>query len=598
MFDLNKLWWNICRGLLRIVDALSSVFNWFAGILPTQIYGNNGGANPDDASNILTETFTMRTIGYVFLGFMILGIFILGISVAVGFMKSEFGNDDPVGAKKKMLGKSMRSLFGMVVMPIIFLVAVICIGVVLNFIVSLFSSTIDASSLGDVIANSGLEEANDRFTSYDIPYSKLKEINLNESYNYLLVILSSGCVIVGLFMACLTLVERIIHILFLYVISPVVLAKGPLDDGKSYEQWRDLVFSKFLGVVGIISCLYLFFLITPVIMGLLEPKGGINYTAAHKFAFKVARVIFIIAGVFTFTKAGTMFAHMVSASSGQFEGMSQGTSLGMFSTGMRLASGVLRGGMMGARVGMAGGMSGAAKGAAAASGGGSAASGGGLAGGGSGGAAAMAASAGGGAKGAAYADQAEYGVAGASPMAGLQMPGAAGAGGNGGIIGPSPAAGVNAPMSANSGYNASTAMLYGGFTGLAGYGLSKAIGAIGHGLASGAKKVFGRNPEKKAIRDSVRADKKNERAGKINDFKAGMRNPENLRRPNWADARAQGLTKGEYRGAKRDLKNEDKAAKKQAKLDAYKMNFSDKLNRKYDGAAAKPSNDDNSGLNT
>ena len=129
MFDLNKLWWNICRGLLRIVDALSSVFNWFAGILPTQIYGNNGGANPDDASNILTETFTMRTIGYVFLGFMILGIFILGISVAVGFMKSEFGNDDPVGAKKKMLGKSMRSLFGMVVMPIIFLVAVICIGV-------------------------------------------------------------------------------------------------------------------------------------------------------------------------------------------------------------------------------------------------------------------------------------------------------------------------------------------------------------------------------------------------------------------------------------------------------------------------------------
>ena len=30
-------------------------------------------------------------------------------------------------------------------------------------------------------------------------------------------------------------------------------------------------------------------------------------------------------------------------------------------------------------------------------------------------------------------------------------------------------------------------------------------------------------------------------------LRQGMRNPENLRRPNWADARAQGLTKGEYR---------------------------------------------------
>ena len=52
MFDLNKLWWNICKGLLRIVDALSSVFNWFAGILPTQIYDNKSGANPDNFSII------------------------------------------------------------------------------------------------------------------------------------------------------------------------------------------------------------------------------------------------------------------------------------------------------------------------------------------------------------------------------------------------------------------------------------------------------------------------------------------------------------------------------------------------------------------
>lgn len=40
MFDINELWWSLCSFLLQVIDGVSAVFYWLAGIRPATVDPN------------------------------------------------------------------------------------------------------------------------------------------------------------------------------------------------------------------------------------------------------------------------------------------------------------------------------------------------------------------------------------------------------------------------------------------------------------------------------------------------------------------------------------------------------------------------------
>lgn len=460
IFDINKIWYGIADALLQIVNALNAVFYWFAGILPPSSMnlgesasGATGGnfVNAVNEESLLYSIFSLDGIGSLFLFFMAIGIACLGIALAVGLVKTSFAKDQP-DAKKKLLGKSLSSLFWIVAMPCIFLVLVLCVNAVMNLIV--YACGISTGSayqtLGDVIGNACINgQGQGEFTvgmSYDVMSAT---VGGSDNFNYLLCILSCSCIVVGLFLSIFTVIERMIHIVFLYIVSPVVLAKTPLDDGKSFGQWVEMCFTKFLSVAGVVVCMYLFFMIMPMITAMFD---SVTATSGwHSTALSIAKICFVVGGAFTFTKAGTLFAHLVSSSAGQFEGMSMGQSTAMLGMGARLGMGLMSKGLMGARMGMVGG--GKAGGA-----------------GGAGMASALTASGMGAGGMTGYGAKNIGGIATASPMStAMATSRASGAGGMG----------------------AGMAFAYGGIAGGIGAGIGKAVRGVGGLAVKGVKKGAG-----------------------------------------------------------------------------------------------------------
>ena len=363
MFDINELWWSLCSFLLQVIDGVSAVFYWLAGIRPATVDPNESyvPSTADDSlqDNIFVRLWNTADLSKVFVGMAIIGLFLLAIALFVGLMKAQIFQQDSSASTKKVLGKSAMNLIWIIAMPLLYFVAIIGVSALLNVVVSIFSLGENGTmtSLGEIIGRTCVSSEDDvSIFRTNLSYNEFKECNFADSYNYFLCIASGACCLVGLAISCFLVVERILHIFLLYVVSPLILSKTPLDDGKSMEQWRDLVLSKFLGIIGVVSCMYLFFLLIQPVNSWLTPDVAIS--SNHSFYLGVAKLIFLIGGVFAFTKAGHLFAHLIAQGSGQFEGMSQAQTMGLLSMGGKLAGGIIGGMRQGGRMFMAGGLGG------------------------------------------------------------------------------------------------------------------------------------------------------------------------------------------------------------------------------------------------
>lgn len=364
MFDINELWWSLCSFLLQVIDGVSAVFYWLAGIRPATVDPNESyvPSTADDSlqDNIFIRLWNTADLSKVFVGMAIIGLFLLAIALFVGLMKAQIFQQDSSASTKKVLGKSAMNLIWIIAMPLLYFVAIIGVSALLNVVVSIFSLGENGTmtSLGEIIGRTCLPTDFDNPNGFrtNLTYNEFRELGVVDSYNYFLCIASGACCLVGLAISCFLVVERILHIFLLYVVSPLILSKTPLDDGKSMEQWRDLVLSKFLGIIGVVSCMYLFFLLIQPVNSWLTPDVAIS--SNHSFYLGVAKLIFLIGGVFAFTKAGHLFAHLIAQGSGQFEGMSQAQTMGLLSMGGKLAGGIIGGMRQGGRMFMAGGLGG------------------------------------------------------------------------------------------------------------------------------------------------------------------------------------------------------------------------------------------------
>lgn len=342
LFDMNSWWWAITKGLYWVIEAIQQAYGYLVG---TEVISNNAGSTaPEEIQDILFMNITDSRIQRIFLIFFIVAAGLLLIFLAIGMIKACFQNDDQLASRGKMVEKSFSAFFVMLLLPIIMYIGVVATGAFLRLVNGVMANSLSSadSSIAENIHQICLPSPNNSLT-WDSSYNTLKSQGANDDYQYVLAMLSSGILIYVLIAICTSLVERLIEIVFFYLIAPFVLARTPLDDGGSYKLWKDIVIAKMLAAAGIIISMYLYIILLQNINTWFTPASN----DPAKVAKNMVRILFTIGGAFAVKKGSLSIAQVISQNTGISEGMSQGQSLHLLSSGLGLGMSVLRGGAMG-----------------------------------------------------------------------------------------------------------------------------------------------------------------------------------------------------------------------------------------------------------
>lgn len=358
LFDPFSWFFAINKGVYWIINAMEQAYDYLAGIKPISNSANVDTGGADQVGDILLGNIRDSRITQVYFWFLIIAVIILGIGLAIGMIKACFIQDDQLGARRKMLEKSIGAFLIMIFLPLIIYIAVVATGALFRYVQGVMLKALgnDSGGIAQSLHEACLPQGYDDDVKYILKdgewlsYTKLADTGANNDYQYFLGMIAGGIIIYVLLAICTSLVERLIEVVFFYLIGPFVLARTPLDDGGSFKLWKDIVIAKLLSAGGVILCMYLYLLLLKNINAWFTPTGSDD--ATEYVAKTLVRIFFIIGGAFAVKKGALSIAQVISSNTGISEGMSQGQSLHMLSSGLRLGMGIAKGALGGAMMGM------------------------------------------------------------------------------------------------------------------------------------------------------------------------------------------------------------------------------------------------------
>lgn len=332
-------WWeflyNISEWINKCIDGLYKLFLFLAGVAPADV--NQEIAGNEDA-NILVNIFTDNNISVMFLGFLGFAALVFTISIIIGLVRSEWSSKDNGEGKLKVLKQSLKGFLLVFLIPTIFSVSILATSILLSSIVSGMSGTSASEfSLAQKLFEICLPENSSApgMPNWTDGYSQLTDWGWNlHSYNYLIAYLGGIIILFIIGLAALNLVERIIDLVFLYLVSPFVIAVSPLDEGNRLGIWKDLVISKLLSVAGMVVCFYIYFLCLPIVDKIF---------ASDTFIVRLGYLIFAIGGALAARKGGLLISNLVGHNTALIEGQQAGQTAQIVGTGFRAGLGIITG---------------------------------------------------------------------------------------------------------------------------------------------------------------------------------------------------------------------------------------------------------------
>lgn len=365
--DWDKIWWGICKSILQIIDWIGNAFKFLIGARPVSV-GEGGTQNT--TTNILEGILTGETSKinptYWYIGLACIGI--MGVFIVIGAIKAQFTEDVPKSLGK-IGGKAFASIMKILIMPVIFYVSLLAVGVIFNFLIDVMSVAQPSTSIAQSICTACDDTG--RNVKFNDVFNK-EIMGDGGGFQYLLCILSGCFLIVTLTTCCISLTKRFIEVFFYYLVAPIAIVRSPIDDGKSFDLWKENVISKLLGAGGIIIAMYLYYQIMPQFVSQVENStmfATADMTAAQietaKWTKNIIIIMFLIGGSAVPASASMMFAQLISQGAGQNEANNMMHTQQMMGNAFRMASAMGGKAVMGAIMG-GGGAAGAAVGGTAA----------------------------------------------------------------------------------------------------------------------------------------------------------------------------------------------------------------------------------------
>lgn len=350
LWDIRSQLWLLVRSLLQIIDWLGQAFKFLVGADMTDASGNGGtGSN---VNNLFENIFNggagedgSWSMTDIYLHILFFSVILLGVCLAIGAIKAQFSK----GATDSLATMGEKSLFAFVKMlaiPVVFLVALQAIGFIFNYLIGVMVEATGAgnSSIAQMLCDACTMGEDKVY--FDDNYDKTK-ITF-ENFNFVLCILSSAFLVITLVMVSINLVKRIIEIFFYYLTAPISLAKTPLDDGKSFDLWKENVIAKLFSAGGIIICMYLYYMIIPIFTATVQTwvtsGDGLLDTGSRGVVGCVLTILFILGGSTVPANASMMVAQLISQGAGQNESNNLMHTQSMVNSGLQLGAKVAMGG--------------------------------------------------------------------------------------------------------------------------------------------------------------------------------------------------------------------------------------------------------------
>jgi hypothetical protein len=199
---------------------------------------------------------------------------------------------------------SLKSIFIIFFIPIFFWI--------INYLItglSEFLFNIEGNKKGftDQIYLIGAPESDDKIREASISkdFSAPEDI---EKWNIFLSVFSAFFMLIICFLISLSLVQRIFDLFILFIISPFVTSVFPLDGGKRFFIWKDMVIAKFVSSTATILSFVVFLDILPKATYLISNQFS------SFFLQNIVNLLVIIAGGLNTVKAPQFLSSLVGDS--------------------------------------------------------------------------------------------------------------------------------------------------------------------------------------------------------------------------------------------------------------------------------------------
>ena len=137
-------------------------------------------------------------------------------------------------------------------------------------------------------------------------------------FNYILMLFYGFALIWNLALISMTCVNRIFNMIMLYLISPLVFAVEPLDDGTKRKQWITAFVVQSMGIFGTVISMRVLMLFIPIITSpdlvLYSTKDGSSFGAG--LINLIAKCFMILVGFEVVKKANGIISGILADSAG------------------------------------------------------------------------------------------------------------------------------------------------------------------------------------------------------------------------------------------------------------------------------------------
>ncbi|MBR1471582.1 MAG: hypothetical protein IJ600_08075 [Lachnospiraceae bacterium] len=317
--------------ILKIIDFLEDIFTIFSGMTQLQVNGEMSN------QGIVQYLFGLGAVQRTFLAITVISVVLCFATTMIAVLRSladtPFENKKPISA---VLQTTLKCVLHFTLMQFACIFAIqMTTQVLLQINYSLNVDRKDAS-MGDqlfylLVKDKVKGGTNVEYYAAGARYANVQDVMKHFDYmhfNWIIVIVSSVFVLGILLATILSSVQRLFMLMILYVISPLFVAYMPLDEGKSFGQWRDTFVGYLIAAFSPILAMKLFMMFLPMFMdGKMQFPNGINMMYVN--------IIFIISGALAIYTSRNLFVKIVHPSLGaQLDGNGQlGSKVGALAFG-------------------------------------------------------------------------------------------------------------------------------------------------------------------------------------------------------------------------------------------------------------------------
>lgn len=333
--------WTFMSVILQIIDAIQNAFYYVVGVETLELKTASGATIEQSLMDSLFGTGKDEFGHYVinmdspihkaFYGMMGLFVILIVFCVICSVVKINMNRQDKesLPSTSKMIWKTVQAMGIVIIMPVLFTLLLAFIGLIFGYFTSILGATLvdrgDSAKIAQCLFEANIDPTTylnlieAEIPTFNMSYNELKSSVGWDNLKWPMLLLSEACVLVGMAMCTLTVAERLINIVLLYLVAPIVVATIPLDDGKRWESWKDITVAKVTTAGGNIISLYAYLYIISVFGYQIIGSGN---SAEQNFVLSVVYLFITIGGAFVSAKGATIMSSIVSANAGQQEGMS------------------------------------------------------------------------------------------------------------------------------------------------------------------------------------------------------------------------------------------------------------------------------------